>query len=82
MAKSETQTNNTIQILLLVVLALLVGYLLSGGKPVKMPAKDTTAPETITNPSGLDQAQDQLDSVNVDAMDSGLNQLNSEVSRY
>lgn len=80
MAKTDTNSN-TVQILILVALALLVGYLLSWKAGKKAPFMPNGTSETITSPSDLDKAQDNMDAVNVDAIDSGLNQLNNDANR-
>lgn len=70
---------NTTKFILLVILASLVVYLLAVGGGFK----DTKMmPESFTQPTDLNQAQDELDYVNIDSVDSGVNQLNTEVSAY
>ncbi|KKT65622.1 MAG: hypothetical protein UW58_C0024G0001, partial [Candidatus Collierbacteria bacterium GW2011_GWC2_44_30] len=38
--------------------------------------------ENIQDDSGLNQAQDEMDTINVDSLDSGINQLNSEAYTF
>lgn len=78
MTKTEKQSMSMINILILIFLAILVGYLFY---MKKNPQPDTLAPntETYTSPSDLDQARDQLESVNVDSVDVGINELNQGV---
>lgn len=70
---------NTTKIIFLVFLALLVVYLLAVGGGFKA---TQMMPEGVTQPSDLNKAQDDLDYVNVDSVDSGVNQLNTEFSTY
>ena len=47
----------------------------------KFPA-ETTSNQVLQRSSDLDSAQDQLDSVNVNSVDSGINQVGVEVGKY
>ncbi|KKT39853.1 MAG: hypothetical protein UX47_C0005G0041 [Candidatus Collierbacteria bacterium GW2011_GWA2_46_26] len=70
------------KIIILATLAIIVGYLISSEK--SRPAVFQTNPQTenIQDESGLNQAQDELDTINVDSLDSGINQLNSEAYTF
>ncbi len=70
---------NTTKIIFLVVLAILVVYLLAAGGGFKA---SQMMPESFSQPSDLNKAQDDLDYVNIDSVDTGVNQLNTEVSTY
>lgn len=70
-----------LKVLFLLILAVLVAYLLMIGKSkttTLLPAQE----ESVESVSDLDRAQDQLDTVNVDSVDTGVNQLSTEVSAY
>ncbi len=82
MTKSDESTMYTTKILFIIVLAILVSYLLFMGKTKTSPLSPTTSMETIQSPSDLDAASDQLEAVNVDSVDTGVTQLNTEVSTY
>lgn len=86
MAKTQTDPMTpTITIILLALTAALAYWLgFSGQKFVSFDSRSTSTEsrETITTKSDLDQASDELDATNLDAVDQGLNTLQSEISNY
>lgn len=82
MTKTDEGMTYTTKIIFLLILAILVVFLLNSGKPPKSTLLDPSNTVEITNPSDLDQAQDELNTVNVDGLDPGLNQLKSEVLTF
>ncbi len=88
MAKKDNGvTFKTIVLFLLIVVVSVLAYL-SGAKKntqqsVKTPINQPTPTVQKTPvPGDLDQAQDQLNTVNIDSVDSGINQINSQVSSF
>lgn len=88
MAKKDKNASFKTVILFLCIIFVVVLAYLSGTKGKMQPSiKTITNQPTMTiqksnNPIDIDQAQDQLNKVNVDSVDSGINQLNSQVSSF
>lgn len=81
MPKQATKTaTESSTIILLVILALIVGYLLTMSKNSKPALTEPTS--QIQKSDDLYQAQDEMNSVNIDGVDAGVNQLKTEVSTY
>ena len=76
MSKSKPSMTYATKIIILAILAIIVGYLVSSGKTIPTSFTQINAPtENIQDEGGLNQAQDELDTINVDSLDRGLNQL-------
>lgn len=82
MTKTDEGMTYTTKIIFLLILAILVVFLLNSGKSPKTVLLSPSSPVEITDPSGLDQAQDELNTVNVDGMDPGINQIKSEALTF
>ncbi|KKT42656.1 MAG: hypothetical protein UW64_C0016G0018 [Microgenomates group bacterium GW2011_GWC1_44_37] len=72
----------TSKIIILITLAIIVGYLISSEKSRPTVFQTNPQTENIQDDSGLNQAQDEMDTINVDSLDSGINQLNSEAYTF
>lgn len=71
------------KVVLLAVIAIIIGFLVASGKSqMASPIEPTTATENIKDESGLFQAQDELEAINVDSLDTGLNQINSATGSF
>ena len=70
------------KLILLILFAVIVGLFLISLKTQKTIDNNLLTTENIENPNDLDQAQDQLNVINIDGVDSGLNQLNTEASTF
>lgn len=73
------------KILLAAVVIAVVVYFLTTTGTQKMATSlqpSTATSDSIKNKSDLNQAQDQLEAVNIDGVDSGLNQLNAEANNF
>jgi biopolymer transport protein ExbD len=80
-ADKSSMTNTTM--FLAIVVVVLAGLLLySKSTRQSISVSPPAQAEEVKKPSDLDAAQDQLNYVNIDGVDVGLNQLNSEVSTY
>ncbi|NCP47074.1 hypothetical protein AUJ42_02175 [Candidatus Collierbacteria bacterium CG1_02_44_10] len=83
MPKTTDSTTYITKVIILATLALIVGYLLTSGKSPKINQTDTDpAIDSIQEESGLNQAQDELEAINIDSVDSGINQLNTESGSF
>lgn len=84
MTKSISSSSTSTQTFLLVVLLIIVGFIFIAKSSMTTKPKSGTssATEAIVGTSDLDQAQDQLNTVNIDGVDNGLNELNLEVSGF
>jgi len=70
------------KLILLILFAVIVGLFLISLKTQKTIDNNLLTTENIKGSSDLDQAQDQLNVINVDGVDSGLNQLNTEAATF
>ena len=70
------------KLILLILFAVIVGLFIISLKTQKTIDNNLLTTENIENPNDLDQAQDQLNVINVDGVDSGLNQLNTEAATF
>lgn len=88
--KDEMSLQNTSNILLVVIIILILGYVFITTKKVPMknkvptwqaPTQQTTptmAPDQIKNSGDLNSAQKELDSVNLNAIDPALQELGND----
>lgn len=67
----------TLKILSLAALLAIVAYFLTIEKTSKYNLMEPSPETAITSPSDLDQSEDELETINVDSIDVGLNQINS-----
>lgn len=84
MHKTEIKSNYETKLFLLILLLILAGYLYMTSKTDQSGLKEPqpVPAETINDANDLQKAQDKLNSVNVDSVDQGLNQLNTDTSTF
>ena len=70
------------KLFLFILIAVIIGLFLISLKTQKVANQSFDATENIQRSSDLDQAQDQLNVINVDSIDPGLNQLNTEAATF
>lgn len=82
MTKNNPYPMQMTKLFFLVLIVFIVIYMFSKGITKQSLNSTPAASETISSTSGLNQAQDQLDAVNIDSVDTGLNQLSSEANNF
>ena len=83
MAKTNTKQNTTLMLLLAVAVIVILGTLMLSNKKITSPTvTGTPAAQAIRNTSDLDQASDELDSVNLNEFDTSLNEINTDASGF
>lgn len=82
MAKTKDTITPTIIIVLLLITAALAYWFGFAANKFKDKSIMFKEDQPIESQSDLDSASDQLESLNPDAVDQGLNDLQNEISRY
>jgi len=70
------------KLFLFILIAVIIGLFIISLKTQKIANQSFDATPDIRRSSDLDQAQDQLNVINVDSVDPGLNQLNTEAATF
>ena len=70
------------KLFLFILIAVIIGLFIFSLKTQKVANESFDTTQDIQRSSDLDQAEDQLNVINVDSVDPGLNQLNTEASTF
>ena len=84
MNQNQKGSSNIFLILAVIVVLAVAGAYLLNSRTAPIPTATNNMPtnQAIQSPSGLDTASAELDTTNIDSLDTGMNQISSDTSSF